>query len=1057
MNKAMATVTRISLLVISLALSACGGSGNGGGNQPPPPDVTAPTVSTVTVPAGSTVNRVVTLSATASDTGGVADVRFLVDGTVVGNDTTSPYSFDWDTSTVADGDHQVLAEAQDAAGNVAQSAEVTVTVANVVQFSVALSGEQEVPAVDSAGTAQADITANVVTGEVTGTLTISGITATDAHIHDNFAGANGGVLIALDQDAGDPNLFTVPAAATLDAAGIDRLLAGALYVNAHTAAVPSGEIRGQILPEDFLLRFAALEGFASVPSVDSRASGRAAITLNEVTGALVVQAYTTGLDDATQAHVHEAYAGNTGPVLVALIQDATDPGRWAVEDGVLNASGLDAFAAGRLYVNVHSPANQAGEVRGQILPDGIDVIFADMSGGQEVPAVDTNAKGLAALTLDEAASVVTIHANTTGLADASDSHLHNAFGGDNGGVEIGLTQDGTNPEHWFAEEQSLDAAQLAALLAGSTYVNVHSPDHPGGEIRGQVIPDGILFAYGTLEGAQEVPPVASLAGGTFAVTVDPAALTLVANANTTGADDATAAHLHEAYAGTSGPVAIGLVQDATDVSRWSADNVSIGAGELDALSAGRLYVNVHTPANPPGEVRGQVAPAPIEVLFTALDGGQEVPPVVSAATATAASTVNRDTGLITLHLRETGADDAIGAHIHGAYAGQNGGVVVGLTQDAGDVTLWSAVEAQLDEAGLADYLAGRFYVNLHTPANQPGEVRGQIAPRDVQVVFGDMTGDQVVPAVATAASGNVATTTNLRTRNFVAFVNTIGADDATSAGVHAGNTDENGAEILPLQQTPGVLSQWSAMTDPIDAANFSEYRAGRLYAQVATPAQINGELRGRIDPPGAAEFDNQAPAVTLNSPGDPVEGTVSLTATASDDRGVSEVRFFVDGALIGSDTTDPYSFDWDTTTVANGQVTLTAEAEDAAGNIGTSANVVTTVNNPAAVTLAEIQASVFGPRCSGCHSGPTSGNLPSGMDLSSANNSHAALVNQPSLQQQGALDRVEPGDPDNSYLIRKLEGGPNISGGRMPQGGPFLDQATVDTIRQWISDGAPNN
>jgi hypothetical protein len=77
------------------------------------------------------------------------------------------------------------------------------------------------------------------------------------------------------------------------------------------------------------------------------------------------------------------------------------------------------------------------------------------------------------------------------------------------------------------------------------------------------------------------------------------------------------------------------------------------------------------------------------------------------------------------------------------------------------------------------------------------------------------------------------------------------------------------------------------------------------------------------------------------------------------------------------------------------------------------------------------------------------------MNLTSTANSYAALVNVASLQV--ALDRVEPGNPDDSYLIRKLEGGPGITGVRMPQGGPFLDQATIDTIRQWIADGAPNN
>ena len=919
------------------------------------------------MPAGSTLNRVVALTATATDAGGVAEVRFILDGTVIGTDATSPYSLDWDTSTVADGTYTLTVAADDAAGNTTQSPGISVTVDNVVQFLAALSGEEAVPPVSSSGSAQADITVNLATGEVSGTLTVNGITPNAAHIHDGYAGTTGGVSIPLDQDGGNANLFSVPAAATLDAAGIDRLLAGGLYINVHTTAVPSGELRGQMLTQDLALVFTDLEGFAAVPQVGSMASGRAAVTLNEVTGAIVVQANVNGLDDATQAHVHEAYAGDTGPVVVALNQDGGNAGRWFVEDGTLNATGLAAFAAGRLYINVHSPANPGGELRGQIAPDGIEVLFAELSGAQEVPAVDTLASGLAAVTLDAAASMVTIHVNTSRLDDATGAHLHGAYGGTNGGVEVGLTQDGGNPAHWFAEEQTLDAAQLDAVLAGATYINVHTPANQGGEVRGQVIPGNILFAYGPLGGDQVIPPVATAAGGSFAVTVDPDALTVVAHANTSGVADATAAHLHDGYAGTGGGVAVPLAQDATEMSRWSADGVAIDAGQLAAFRAGRWYVNVHTPANQGGEIRGQVAPAPVEVLFTDLSGDQEVPAVVSAASGKAATTVNRDTGEVTLHLRTSGADDAVGSHIHGAYAGQNGGVVIGLQQDANDAGHWSVVEEQFDEAGLADYLAGRLYVNLHTPAVGSGEIRGQIAPRDIQVVFTDLSGDEVVPPVVKAATGKAATTTNLKTRSMVAFVNTQGADDATGAGIHVGDAGANGAEILPLQQTPEVLSQWSAMTGALSAEDFDSYRAAGLYAQVATPAQPNGALRGQIDPPDSDQFGDPAPTATLT----------------------------------------------------------------------------------------EIQATVFGPSCSGCHSGPTSGNLPGGMNLSSANESYAALVNVVSLQV--SQDRVEPGDPDNSYLVRKLEGDAGIVGNRMPQGGPFLDQDTMNLIRQWVLDGAPNN
>jgi hypothetical protein len=105
-------------------------------------------------------------------------------------------------------------------------------------------------------------------------------------------------------------------------------------------------------------------------------------------------------------------------------------------------------------------------------------------------------------------------------------------------------------------------------------------------------------------------------------------------------------------------------------------------------------------------------------------------------------------------------------------------------------------------------------------------------------------------------------------------------------------------------------------------------------------------------------------------------------------------------------------------------------------------------------TLDEIQSSVFTPTCgvSGCHSGPAGDTLPNGMDLTTADASFDSLVGVPSLQVP-ELSRVEAGDPDNSYLIQKLEGTAS-EGAQMPFGGPPLDQAVIDDIRQWIADGA---
>lgn len=106
-------------------------------------------------------------------------------------------------------------------------------------------------------------------------------------------------------------------------------------------------------------------------------------------------------------------------------------------------------------------------------------------------------------------------------------------------------------------------------------------------------------------------------------------------------------------------------------------------------------------------------------------------------------------------------------------------------------------------------------------------------------------------------------------------------------------------------------------------------------------------------------------------------------------------------------------------------------------------------------SLASIQNNIFTPTCSvaGCHSGPPGPNLPAGMDLSSVNASFSSLVNIASFQEPTIL-RVAVADADNSYLIHKLEG-TSAQGSRMPEGGPFLDQAMIDVVRLWIDTGAP--
>lgn len=115
-----------------------------------------------------------------------------------------------------------------------------------------------------------------------------------------------------------------------------------------------------------------------------------------------------------------------------------------------------------------------------------------------------------------------------------------------------------------------------------------------------------------------------------------------------------------------------------------------------------------------------------------------------------------------------------------------------------------------------------------------------------------------------------------------------------------------------------------------------------------------------------------------------------------------------------------------------------------------------------APTLSSIQREIFNTTdssgrlaCINCHT--DQGRTPAGGLLLLDGRSHQSMVNIASRFKAGAT-MVIPGDPDNSYLVHKLEGRSDITGTRMPRGtGPFLSQGQMEIIRRWIALGAKND
>ena len=269
------------------------------------------------------------------------------------------------------------------------------------------------------------------------------------------------------------------------------------------------------------------------------------------------------------------------------------------------------------------------------------------------------------------------------------------------------------------------------------------------------------------------------------------------------------------------------------------------------------------------------------------------------------------------------------------------------------------------------------------------------------------------------------------------------------------------ASITTIRQwiTDGAIDDRVASTNPIRVTSLSPLPNSNL---TASPASI------------VAMFDRELDVSTVNlmtfilegSGGDGSFGEmndVPITATSITAAGAMPMSatFDLTGVVLANDTYrvrllgDGASIimDLDANALDGENIGVFPSGDGVAG--GDFAALFSVSSVALSPTLDAIQASVFGPTCatSLCHSGNGTV-LPGVMNLTTADASFASLVGVMSIEQP-SLQRVDPFDPGNSYLIHKIEGtAPLPNNTRMPLGGAPLDAAVIANIRQWITDGA---
>jgi subtilase family protein/Big-like domain-containing protein len=161
--------------------------------------------------------------------------------------------------------------------------------------------------------------------------------------------------------------------------------------------------------------------------------------------------------------------------------------------------------------------------------------------------------------------------------------------------------------------------------------------------------------------------------------------------------------------------------------------------------------------------------------------------------------------------------------------------------------------------------------------------------------------------------------------------------------------------------TPADLDQLMlSTTTDLGAPGFDDfYGTGRVDAAAAVIAAST-----------VIGIDDQAPSVAIISPnGGEVTGIVPVDVEASDNVGVVRAELWVNGKIMVTDTLAPFAFAWDTSNLAQGDYTLTVHAFDAAGNQGTSQNVLVTVDNSSVIDDEAPAISISAPTSGGEVSG----------------------------------------------------------------------------------------
>jgi Domain of unknown function (DUF4082)/Bacterial Ig-like domain/Bacterial Ig domain len=941
-------------------------SPNGGETVPPTVSMTAPI-------NGATVSgAALTVSANASDNVGVVGVQFKLDGVNLGaEDTTSPYSTTWNTTTSVNGSHTLTAVARDAAGNTATATSVTVTVSNVTSgcpcslwtlsttpgpmFSESGSLELGVKFTADANGAISGLrfykyAQNTSThigslwtsdGTLLGTVTFTNETASGWQ-QQSFASpipitANTTYVASYHTDTPFYSATSGGFTNAVDNAPLHALSNAAaggngVFISGPTA-FPNQSFGSANYWVDVVFNPGSSDSSAptvamTAPANGATVSGTAlAVSANasDNVGVVGVQfkidGANLGAEDTASPYAttwNTTTVANGSHILTAVARDAA--GNTATATNVtVTVNNADATPP---TVAMTAPANGA-TVSGTTL-----VVSANASDNVAVVGVQFKLDG-ANLSAEDTASPYSVTWNTTTVANGS--HTLTAVARDAAGntaTATSVTVTVNNADVTPPTVAMTAPANGATVSGNSLAVSATASDN--------VAVVGVQFKIdGANLGAEDTATPYSVTWNTTTVANGSHTLTAVARDAAGNTATATSVTVTVNNADVTPPT-VAMTAPANGAT-VSGNSLAVSATASDNVAVVGVQFKIDG-----ANLGAEVTTSPYSITWnttTVVNGSHALTAVArdaagntATATSVSVSVNNADTTPPTVALTAP----ANGATVSGS--------AVTLSATASDNIAVIGVEFKVDGVNLGGLDTVSPYSvtwNTTTVANGTHTLTAIASDgagnttTSTTVTVTVSNADVTPPTVAMTAPANGATVSGA-----TLAVSATASDNIGVVGVQFKLDGANlGAEVT----TSPYSVTWN-MTTVANGSHTLTAVARDAAANTATATNVIVTV---------SNADVTPPTVAMTAPanGATVSGTtLAVSATASDNVAVVGVQFKLDGANLGAEaTTSPYSVTWNTTTAVNGTHTLTAVARDAAGNTATATIVTVTVSNASSI------------------------------------------------------------------------------------------------------------